>query len=112
MGILSRLKTQKSKYSNLNGGTAPIQPGATKQSKLHAFNDKAGYGLNGNFQPEVSNAFNLYRDGIINNLPFPSQLDLNGKKPSQALKDSNTKGINNTFSRGTYRNNTPEGRDF
>ncbi len=41
--------------------------------------------------------------------PSPSGLDLNGVKPSGALKAPGTISINNTFSKGTYKDNLPPG---
>lgn len=76
------------KGSNLtayNGATPSINPLATKSSKMHAFGDTAGYSLNGAYSSEVNKDYQAYLDGVPNNLPQPSQLDLNGKTPSQYL---------------------------
>lgn len=112
MGILKNLKNVNSNLSKYNGGSIPTNPLATKQSKLHVFQSKPGYGLNGGFSTDVIKAFNQYNDGVVNNLPTPSTLDINGVKPKSSLRDSNFQSINNTFSKGTYRNNLPEGRSF
>ena len=68
-----------------HGTTPQINPLATKQSKLHAFGNEAGYSVNGNFANTVSVNFTAYNDGYNNALPQPSQLDLNGKTPSKYL---------------------------
>ena len=39
----------------------------------------------------------------------PSGFDLDGATPTGPLKDPGTKSINNTFSKGKYENNLPQG---
>jgi len=89
MGLLDKLLnpnavggTQLTAY---HGTTPPVNPLATKQSKLHAFGNEAGYSINGNFSNTVNANFAAYNDGYNNALPQPSQLDLNGKTPSKYL---------------------------
>lgn len=68
----------KLKDSNLGlkGLTPTTNPGATKQSKLHASNDEPGYSLGGAFKGDVDKAYQAYNDGDSSNtLPSPSQLD-------------------------------------
>ena len=68
----------KLKDSNLGlkGLTPTTNPGATKQSKLHASNDEPGYSLGGAFKGDVDKAYQAYNDGDSSNtLPPPSQLD-------------------------------------
>lgn len=68
----------KLKDSNLGlkGLTPTTNPGATKQSKLHASNDEPGYSLGGAFKGDVDKAYQAYNDGDNSNtLPSPSQLD-------------------------------------
>lgn len=81
MGLLNKLTTQGSTFSYKNGATPAINPGATKQSKLHADGNEPGYSLNGSDASDVNKAFQSYNDGVNNVLPQPSQLDLNGATP-------------------------------
>ena len=79
MGLLNKLTKQGgSNLSPYDGATPSVNPGATKQSKLHAFGNKAGYSINGTFASDVNNAYVQYNDGYNNALPQPSQLDRNG----------------------------------
>jgi hypothetical protein len=90
MGLLDRLTKQGgTNLSPYDGTTPKVNPGATKQSKLHAFNNTPGYSLNGNYTPEVNTAYTEYDDGYTNALPQPSQLDRNGNIPA------NQKYLNN-----------------
>jgi hypothetical protein len=86
MGLLDRLKTSPAPLSVNNGATPPINPGATKQSKLHADGTQPSYSLNGSNFIDVNKAYVEYRDGYNNALPQPSQLDLNGSTPKVAGK--------------------------
>ncbi len=82
MGLLDILTTQGSAYSQYDGGNIPINPLATDQSKLHAdLSGQPGYSLNGANTSTVSVQYNSYDDGVINPLPLPSELDLNGVIP-------------------------------
>ena len=85
MGLLNKLTKQGgTKLSPYDGATPSVNPGATKQSKLHAFGNTAGYSINGAFASDVNNAYVQYNDGYNNALPQPSQLDRNGViAPSQ-----------------------------
>ena len=113
MGILNKLESEGSKYSKLSGGDGQINVGATKASKLHATQaGEAGYSVDGAFVGDVNEAFNAYDDGVINQLPQPSQLDLNGIVPAGANADGGIPAINSTFSKGAYINNVPEGKSF
>ena len=86
MGLLDKLTKQGgTNLSIYDGTTPPVNPGATKQSKLHAFGNTPGYSLNGNYNTDVTAAYTEYNDGYNNALPQPSQLDLNGKTPSKYL---------------------------
>lgn len=77
MALLDKLKNNGSSLSKYNGDTPPVNPGATKESKLHAFGNVPGYSLNGDFQTEVNKAYTAYDDGDpVNGLPLPSQLDI------------------------------------
>jgi hypothetical protein len=82
MGLLNKLTNivNGSPYSYY-GITPKVNPLATKQSKLHADGAGASYSLNGANFTDVNNAYNAYNDGAVNQLPQPSQLDLNGQKP-------------------------------
>jgi hypothetical protein len=112
MGLLDKLKIDKSVLSKYNGGPGVVNPGATKQSKLHADGNKASYSLDGSNFSTVNAAYIGYDDDTPNNLPQPSGLDINGITPVNALKDANTPSINNSFSKGTYKKGAPEGRTF
>jgi len=68
------------------GATPPTNPGATKQSLLHADGGQPSYSLDGSNVVPVNKAYNEYNDGTVNFLPQPSQLDLNGRKPVVAGK--------------------------
>lgn len=112
MGLLDKLTTGGSNLSKYNGGSGVVNQGATKQSKLHADGGKASYSLNGTNFSTVNAAYIGYDDNTPNNLPQPSQLDINGVAPTSALRDANTPSVNNSFSKGTYKNGAPEGRTF
>lgn len=77
MGLVKKLKKDGSPLSKNNGGNNEIPVGATDLSKLHY-----EYSLNG--KPNVPNK------------PKPSQLDLNGKKPSYSYdQNAPTEGLGN-----------------
>ena len=81
MGLLTKLTTEGSNLSKYDGATPPVNPLATKQSKLHADGNQPGYSLDGSDFSDVNSAFQQYNDGVNNILPQPSQLDLNGTTP-------------------------------
>ena len=81
MGLLDTLKTKGSNLSKYNGGSGVVNAGATKQSKLHADGNKASYSLDGANFSSVNAAYIGYDDNTPNNLPQPSQLDINGVPP-------------------------------
>jgi hypothetical protein len=83
MSLLNKLTTQGSNLSAANGGAIPTNILATKSSKLHADGSNPGYSLNGANASEVNNAYQEYKDGAVNIIPQPSQLDLNGQTPSK-----------------------------
>ena len=90
MGLLDKLTQQGgTNLSIYDGATPKVNPGATKQSKLHAFGNTPGYSLNGAYTPDVTTAYTEYNDGYNNALPQPSQLDKNGNIPA------NQKYLNN-----------------
>lgn len=74
MDLLSSLNSPASNLG-LRGATPSINPGATQQSKLHAFGNEKGYSPSGNFQSAVNAANGEYDDGVLNILPLPSVLD-------------------------------------
>ena len=90
MGLLNKLNQTRTplSYPGVTPGTA-ANVGATKQSKLHAFDNTPGYSLNGNYTSDVTTAYTSYNDGYNNALPQPSQLDRNGNIPA------NQKYLNN-----------------
>jgi hypothetical protein len=112
MGLLDKLKIDKSVLSKYNGGPGVVNTGATKQSKLHADGNKASYSLDGANFSTVNAAYIGYDDNTPNNLPQPSELDINGVLPKTALRDAQTPSINDSFIKGTYKNGAPEGRTF
>jgi len=112
MGLLSKLITGGSNLSKYNGGPGVVNAGATKKSKLHADGCKASYSLDGTNFSNVNAAYIAYDDNTPNNLPQPSQLDVDGILPTSALRDAQTPSINDSFIKGTYRNGAPEGRTF
>jgi len=81
MGLLDKLQQQGSPLTSYNGTTPNINPLATPQSPLQI------YSLNGVDFGNVNNAYQQYLDGAINNLPQPSQLDLNGNTPTQYINN-------------------------
>ena len=90
MGLLDKLTKQGGTNLSLYDGATPsVNPGATKQSKLHAFGNTAGYSVNGTFASDVNTAYVQYNDGYNNALPQPSKLDRNG------VITSNKKYLNN-----------------
>jgi hypothetical protein len=107
MGLLNKLTGQGSVYSYGNGQTPPTNPGATQQSKLHADGNTPGYSIDGSDFGEVNDAYQSYNDGVVNFLPQPSLLDINGITPVGPLSDPNTPSINNSFANGQYLNNLP-----
>ena len=87
MGLLNMLTTAGTPLSINNGTTPSINPGATKQSKLHADGILPSYSMNGANVRDVRAAYVAYNDGFNNALPQPSQLDLNGATPPQYLNN-------------------------
>ena len=85
MGLLDLLNNQGSNLTAYDGRTPKVNPLATKQSKLHADGNQPGYSLDGSNKTTVNTDFQSYLDGTINQLPQPSQLDLNGTSPSKYL---------------------------
>ena len=86
MGLLNKFNAQETNFAPYDGRTPgkAQNPGATKQSKLHADGDTPGYSLNGAHFTEVNKASNQYANGspVTLPLPQPSQLDLNGVTPA------------------------------
>ena len=76
MGLLDKLKIAGSGLSKYGVNTPPVNTGATKESKLHAYGSTPGYSLNGDYNTEVRDAYVAYNDGYNNALPQPSSLDL------------------------------------
>jgi hypothetical protein len=85
MGLLDKLTTQGSNLSAYDGNNPPVNPLATQQSKLHADGNAPGYSLDGANANLVTTQYNGYDDGTPNQIPLPSQLDLNGIAPVQYL---------------------------
>lgn len=87
MGLLDRFRKQGSNQSKYGVNTPPVNPLATKESKMHAFGNAEGYSLNGAFNSTVTRDYNQYNDGVLNTLPQPSRLDIK----TQAEKYVNVK---------------------
>lgn len=87
MGLLDKLTNEGSSLSTYDGATPSTNPLATQQSKLHADGNAPGYSLDGIQAGIVATQFNDYLDGVTNQLPLPSQLDMNGVTPSQYLNN-------------------------
>ena len=85
MGLLIKLTTAGSPLSYGSGTTPSINPGATQLSKLHVDGNQPGYSLNGALFTTVNTAFQAYNDGVINILPLPSFLDLDGVTPPKYI---------------------------
>jgi hypothetical protein len=82
MGLLDTLQTKGSLYTPYDGSTPIPNLLATKASLMHAgVLGQAGYSLNGTFATTMGQAYAEYDDGVVNPLPQPSQLDLNGVTP-------------------------------
>jgi len=110
MGLKERLITGQSTLSKNNGAPTTPLAASSQESKLHGTLDgTAGYSLTGADFIDVNKNYQEYSDGVPNLLPTPSVLDAEGKTPKSPLSSPRTKGLNNTFSKGTYRNNPPEG---
>lgn len=82
MGLIDKLLNDGSPYSYQNGGTPPVNQGATQQSKLHSNGGGKGYSLDGSWYGDVNTAYQAYNDGMPNILPQPSRLDMNGEIPT------------------------------
>ena len=87
MGILTTLTTQGSAYTSYDGATPATNPLATQQSKLHSDGGQPGYSLNGANANQVTSDYNAYNDGVGNQIPLPSLLDINGITPTQYLNN-------------------------
>lgn len=99
MALLDKYNQGGSTLSNPQSPSSPIGS-ITKQSGLH--NE---FSINGNPNVQFPNPFLKLK-------PSPSDLDLNGTPPNGALNDPKYKILNNTFSKGTYRDNLPDGASF
>lgn len=99
MALLDKYNQGGSTLSNPPSPSSPIGS-ITKQSGLH---DE--YSLNGNPNVQFPNPFLKLK-------PSPSDLDLNGTTPNGSLKDPKYGTLNNTFSKGKYSDNLPEGASF
>lgn len=84
MGLYDLLtKTRATDLTKFCGTTPPLNPLGTKQSTMHAEsvtgNTKVGYSLDGSLFPQTNKGYQQYDDGVPNQLPRPSVLDLDGK---------------------------------
>ena len=100
MGLLNKLQSNGSTLSTNNGGTVASIPGGpvgnnliTNNSGLHAdAAGNAGHSLDGTNASNVVQNYANYNDGIVNPLPLPSAIDLNGQAPTIAGHGNNTPG--------------------
>jgi hypothetical protein len=76
MGLLDKLQQGDSTLTSYNGNTPPVNPLATAQSKMHD-----SYSITGQNIGVVNTDYHAYNDGVNQNLPSPSQLDLGGIPP-------------------------------
>jgi hypothetical protein len=90
MGLLDLLQNQGSNLTAYDGTTPPVNVLATNQSPMHD-----SYSITGNDMAYVNNAYQQYLDGANNNLPTPSQLDLNGGIPSVTPSGQGLPYLNN-----------------
>ena len=95
MGLLDKLTTQGSAFTAYDGTNPPVNPLATQQSKLHSDGNQPGYSLNGAQANTVTTQYNAYDDGIGNQIPLPSQLDMNGTIPSPSPGGQGIPYLNN-----------------
>lgn len=79
MGLLDTLTTKGSVLTPYNGVTPDQNSLSTNQSDLQV------YSVTGVGRDIVNKSYQQYADGVVNNLPQPSQLDLNGTTPSQYI---------------------------
>jgi len=75
MGLLDKLITDGSPLSVGNGATPAVNPLATYTSKMH------DYSISGADFATVNAEYQAYNDGVLNLLPTPSVLDLDGLTP-------------------------------
>jgi hypothetical protein len=99
MALLDKYNQGGSTLSSPQPQSSPIGS-TTKQSGLH--NE---FSINGNPNVQFPNPFLKLK-------PSPSDLDLNGTPPNGALNDPKYGTLNNTFSKGKYSDNLPEGVSF
>lgn len=92
MGLYDKFLNQDTTLNPYDGRTPgiPNHEGVTKQSKLHAYQNKPGYSLDGHYEIEVRKYDTTYDNGGAIILPRPSELDLNGLTPKGY---SNPEGI-------------------
>jgi len=95
MGILTTLTTVGSAYTSYDGATPSTNPLATQQSKLHSDGGQPGYSLNGANANQVTSEYNSYNDGVGNQIPLPSLLDMNGTIPSPTPGGQGVPYLNN-----------------
>jgi hypothetical protein len=90
MGLLDLLQNQGSSLTAYDGITPSINPLATPQSQMHT-----GYSINGTNVGVVNGSYQQYLDGANNNLPTPSQLDINGTPPTVSPSGQGLPYLNN-----------------
>jgi hypothetical protein len=81
MSLKDRLLSNKSSNLTKWQGTDPLtNMGATRESLLHADggNEAHGYSTSGKYFATVNPAYQEYVDGVSNDLPRPSNLDMAG----------------------------------
>ncbi len=103
MGLQDTLLQNGSNLTRHNGATPPTNGLAKPSSEL-----QNTYSINGDNFSLVNSQYQKYDDGVINALPLQSTLDVNGIKPTGALRVNGYGKINDSFDKGTYLNNLPK----
>ena len=78
MSLKDKLQNQGSDLTKFNGSTPSTNLGATKQSRLHGFDDEYGYSTSGNYYVTTNLSSELYDNGGSWPLRQPSNLDMAG----------------------------------
>lgn len=104
MSIEEKLKKQGSTFSKADGRDPQKYDGISRLENINVYDSNLD--LNG-----IAPVSYDRQDRLSSSLT-KSQLDLDGVAPKGPLSDPSYGVINDTFSKGTYRNNTPEGRSF
>ena len=112
MGLLDKLQNDGSTLSVNNGQTVTPNPLSTDQSKMHGTLDgNPGYSLvetKPTGLEDVPLFYKQYDDGVVNPLPFPSRLDLNGIIPKSSGHNNDSYNASSQPLPYTNINNIPK----